>query len=67
MFVCFYHKIIFRYRREKSRTESKDKYSHTDYSSRNDDNRKNYDHKRDFKRNVSFLLITLFEAIICNI
>lgn len=53
--MYFKHTITFRYRREKSRTESKDKYAHTDYSSRNDDNRKNYDHKRDFKRNVGVL------------
>ncbi|XP_015378498.1 PREDICTED: myb-like protein F, partial [Diuraphis noxia] len=45
-----------RYRREKVRSDSKDKndkYAHSDYTSRGDDNRKNYDHRRDFKRNDS--------------
>lgn len=44
-----------RYRREKSRSDAKDKndkYTHSEYSSRIDDNKKTYDHKRDFKRNV---------------
>lgn len=46
--------FLNRYRREKSRLDLKDKYSHNEYS-RTDDNRKNYDHKRDFKRNVGIL------------
>lgn len=50
---------MIRYRREKPRSDPKDKndkYTHNDYSSRTDDNRKNYDHKRDFKRNVGILV-----------
>lgn len=61
---CF----LNRYRREKSsRSDIKDKndkYAHSDYSSRTDDARKNYDHKRDFKRNVGiFYLLLLFILI----
>lgn len=59
--------FLSRYRREKSsRSDLKDKndkYAHNDYSSRTDDNRKNYDHKRDFKRNVSIFII--FIIVIC--
>lgn len=55
--------IVFlnRYRREKVRSDAKDKndkYTHSDY--RGDDNRKNYDHRRDFKRNVSIFNILLY-------
>lgn len=52
-----------RYRREKVRSDSKDKndkYAHSDYTARVDDNRKNYDHKRDFKRNVCIFNILLY-------
>lgn len=52
--IKFIINFLNRYRREKSRLDLKDKYSHNEYS-RTDDNRKNYDHKRDFKRNVGIL------------
>lgn len=61
--------ILNRYRREKVRSDPKDKndkYTHSDYTSRGDDNRKNYDHRRDFKRNVSIFNIKLY-LILFNI
>lgn len=58
--------FLNRYKREKSRLDPKDKidkYAHNDYSSRADDNKKTYDQKRDYKRNVNIFYLNCIHLI----